>query len=303
MAQPQGRLAPLELRGWKNALSWAGAVLLCILFAASGVWKITDAPGWAQRIHELKVSETVSTAAAVALGIAETLAAVLVLVPRFRRWGAILAGLLLVVFMAYFAIHYSELRGADCSCFPWVKRVVGPEFFIADGLMLLLAVFAGIWSRPPESVRSAAVVLGTVVVFAMVSFGVDRVRQTGPRAPETITVNGQAFSLGRGKFFLYFFDPECMHCVDAAKRMSHLHWGDTQVVAVPIQAQQYAAAFLQETGLRAVISNDLDKLKQAFPFAGVPAGVAIEGGREKAALTRFEDPEPETTLKKLELVY
>jgi uncharacterized membrane protein YphA (DoxX/SURF4 family) len=303
MAQPRGALASVELPGWKTALGWVAAVLLSFLFLISGLWKITDAQGAAVRMAQARVPESLSLAAALVFGIVETLGAVLVLVPRFRRWGSVLTGFLLLAFMAYFAVNYNLLRGADCSCFPWVKRVVGPGFFIGDGLMLLLAVLAGIWSRPPESPRSAIAVLGAVVVFALVSYGVAAVRQTGVPAPESIAVDGQPYSLEHGRIFLFFFDPECMHCFDAAKRMSQYHWGDTKVVAIAIQQPQYAPQFLQDTGLRAAISTDLQKLKRVFPYVSVPAGVALENGREKASLTKFEGEEPGATLKQLGLVY
>ncbi len=52
------------------------------------------------------------------LGIGEMLGAVLILVPRFRRWGAWLLGLLLVVFMLYIGANYGALVGKDCSLFP-----------------------------------------------------------------------------------------------------------------------------------------------------------------------------------------
>jgi uncharacterized membrane protein YphA (DoxX/SURF4 family) len=291
------------LPGWKTALSWVAAILLSLLFLVSGLWKVTDAQGAAVRMAQAGVPESMSLAAARVFGIVETLGGVLLLVPRFRRWGSILTGFLLLAFLAYFAVNYNLLRGADCSCFPWVKRVVGPGFFIGDGLMLLLAVLAGIWSRPPEGLRPAIMVLGAVVVFALVSYGAAAVRQTGVQAPETILVDGQPYSLATGKVFLYFFDPECMHCFDAAKRMSHYNWGDTKVVAIAIQQPQYAPQFLQDTGLRAAISTDLQKLKQVFPYTGTPAGVALENGREKAPLTKFEGEEPGATLKQLGLVY
>jgi uncharacterized membrane protein YphA (DoxX/SURF4 family) len=127
MAQPRHGLSPLELPGWKTALSWLAAFLLACLFLLSGLWKITDAPAAAVRMAQARVPESLSLAAALAFGIAETLAGVLILVPRFRRWGSLLAGALLVAFLIYFAFNYSALRGADCSCFPWVKRVVGPR--------------------------------------------------------------------------------------------------------------------------------------------------------------------------------
>lgn len=303
MAQPGEGLARLELPGWKTALSWAAATLVAVLFLVSGLWKITDAQGAAVRMAQARIPESMSLLAAVMFGIAETVGGVLILVPRLRRWGSILTGLLLVAFLVYFAVNYSVLRGEDCTCFPWLKRVVGPGFFIGDGVMLLLAVFAGVWSKPPESIRTAVLILGAVVVFALVSYGVAAARQSGTKAPENVVVNGQPYSLEHGKVFLFFFDPECMHCFDAAKRMAQLHWGGTRVVVIPTSQPQYAAQFLQETGFHAVISNDLQKLKQVFPYTAVPVGVALENGREKAPLVKFEGGEPASTLKQLGFVY
>ena len=292
-------MIPLERPGWKTTLSWGSAILLGLLFLVSGIWKITDPQGAAVRLAQAKVAESLSLAAALLFGIAETVSGVLVLVPRFRRWGAAAAALLLIAFMAYVAVEYNALRGADCSCFPWVKRAVGPAFFVGDGLMLLLAVVAGLWSRPSRNFRSAVLVLGAVVVFALVSYGVGEARQTGITAPATITVGGQPYSLARGKVFVFFFDPACMHCFEAAKRMAQLHWGDTRVVAVPVEQPQYAPQFLSDTGLTAVISTDFEKLKQVFQYSSYPFGVAVENGHETAPLTKFDDDEPVATLRRL----
>jgi uncharacterized membrane protein YphA (DoxX/SURF4 family) len=299
MAHPQQGLAPLELPSWKTALSWTCAILIALVFLVSGLWKITDAPGAAVRMAQARVPQSLSLAAAICFGIAETFAAVLLLVPRFRRWGAWLGGALLVAFMIFIAINYNALRGAECSCFPWVKRAVGPGFFIGDGIMLALAVGAGVWAKRAESLRSAILILGTVTLFALVSYGVAAMRQTGTPAPDTVTVDGKPYSLQQGKILIFYFDPECLHCLDAAKRMSKYNWGDTRVVAVPINVPQFAQGFLDDTHLKAVISPDLKKLTQIFPFVSAPAGVALVNGREKMALTQFEDNEPADTLKKL----
>ena len=303
MAQPRGGLAPLELPGWKTAISWVAAVLIAVLFLASGLWKITDAQGAAQRMAQAKVPESLSLAAALVFGIVETVGAVLILVPRFRRWGSILTTLLLVAFLVYIGMNYNALRGEECSCFPWIKRAVGPGFFIGDGLMLLLAVCAGLWSKRPESLRSAVLVLGAVTVFALVSYGVAAVRQTGVKGPDTIAVNGQPYSIQHGKIFLFFFNPECMHCFDAARRMSQLQWGDTKVVAVPVEQPQYSAQFLHDTGLQAVVTTDFHLLAPIFAYTAYPFGVALENGREKAPLTKFESDEPTATLKQLGFVH
>jgi uncharacterized membrane protein YphA (DoxX/SURF4 family) len=83
-----------------------------------GIWKISDPHGWAVRLAQAKVPAVLSLPGALFFGITETVAGVLILVPRLRRWGAILASLLLVAFLIYFAIYFNELRGMDCSCFP-----------------------------------------------------------------------------------------------------------------------------------------------------------------------------------------
>jgi len=301
MAHAGGRLAPrlFELPGWKTALCWSAAILVSVLFLISGVWKITDVQSAAVRMAQARVPQSLSLAAALGFGIAETFAGVLVLVPRYRRWGAVLSGLLLIAFMAYMAVNYHALLGEDCSCFPWLKRVVGPGFFLGDGAMLLLAILAGVWAKPSAGLRGAVLVLGAVVVFALVSYGADAARRTGTRAPETISVAGKPYSLARGRVFLFFFNPECMHCYDASKRMSQLQWGDTRVVAVPVEQPQFAGQFLDETGLHAVVTTDFALLKDVFSYTGYPFGVALEDGREKAPVTKFEDPEPAATLRQL----
>jgi len=299
MAQRHTGLSPLELPGWKTALNWLAAFVLGVLFVIAGVWKITDVPAAAARMVEARVPESLSLFAALAFGIAETLAAALIVVPRFRRWGAILAGLLLAAFLFYFALNYNALRGADCSCFPWIKRVVGPGFFIGDGILLLMAALAALWSKPPESLRSAVLVAGAVVVFALVSYGVDVRRGNGTPAPAAIMVDGKPYSLQSGRVLLFFFNPQCGHCLEAAKRMAQFQWGDTRLVAVPVEVPQYAEPFLQTAGLHAAVTGDFDLLRRTFGYPTYPYGVAVENGRRSASLTKFDGSEPAATLKKL----
>jgi len=302
MAQQGHVLAPLEMPGWKTALNWIAAILTSLIFITSGLWKVTDPLGWAARLAQARVPENLSLAATLVLGIAETVAAVLVLVPRFRKWGAWLGSALLVAFILYMGLNYNALHGAECNCFPWIKRVVGPGFFIGDAIMLVLAIVAGVWAGPVQSKRSAIMVVCAVTVFAMVSYGASAVKLRGVKAPSTITVDGKPFSTQQGRVFIYFFDPECSHCLDAGKRMAKLDWGDTKVVGVPTSQPRFAPDFLHDTGLRAGISNDLKLLKQTFPFGDPPAGVALENGRQIEPVTKFEDDEPANTLRRLGFV-
>jgi uncharacterized membrane protein YphA (DoxX/SURF4 family) len=303
IALPSSALADFERPVWQTALNWVAALLTALLFLVSGIWKITDMPHWAVALHQFKVPENLTMPSTFVLGISETLAGVLVLVPRFRRWGAWLAALLLVVFMVYIGIFYSDLSGKDCSCFPLVKRAVNPMFFVEDAVMLLLAGLAGWWARKSESLRTAGLILGAVTVFAAVSLGVALGPHKGVLAPASITVEGKPFSLREGKIYIFFFDPACLHCLDAARKMATMNWGDTKIVVVPAVTPQFAHDFLHDAKLSAGVSNDLELLKKTFPYVSTPAAVAIEDGHEKAMISQFGEIEPEATLRKIHFIY
>ena len=291
--------AALDRPSWQSAVNWTAAILIAIVFLVAGIWKITDPVGAGVRLAQAKVPQNLSVLSAVLLGTAETFTGILLLIPRFRRWGSILGTLLLLVFMVYIAFFYNELRGQECSCFPWVKRAVGPAFFIGDAIMMLLAVVAGLWTRATASLRGPAMILAGVALFAGVFYGASTLTQHGTRAPDSVLVDGKPYSLQQGKVFIYFFDPECLHCLDAGRRMSQLNWGDTKFIGVAVVRPYFAKGFMEHAGLKGVVSTDLDLLKKTFPFTSTPAGVAIENGREVQAIPLMDEPEPETTLRKL----
>ncbi len=302
IAVPSDASLQIETSGWRVGITWTAAILISIVFLVAGLWKLTDPMGAAARLAQAKVPESLSVFTAVGLGTLETFTGILLLVPRFRRWGAWLGTFLLAAFMVFIAIHYTELRGADCSCFPWIKRAVGPAFFAGDGAMMLLAIGAGVWARAARGVRPAAVVLGTVAVFALASFGYASTRHTGTKAPATIAAeDGHSISLAEGKVFVYFFNPQCLHCLEAGRRLAALDWGDTRFVGVPTENPQFGDWFMGKAGLtgKGPVSKDLEPLQKLFPFDTPPAGVAIENGYEKAMLLQFEDQEPSATLRKI----
>jgi uncharacterized membrane protein YphA (DoxX/SURF4 family) len=291
-----------QQQGWRNVLNWTAAILISAVFLVAGLWKLSDPAGAAVRLAQAKVPEALSLAATLGLGTAETLAGILLLIPRFRRWGGAIGSLLLVAFMVFIGIHYNELRGAECSCFPWVKRAVGPGFFVGDGLMLLLAVAAGAGARASSGLRSASLILAAVVVFAGTSYGVNLTRHTGIKAPDSIKAeDGATISLSKGKTFIYFFNPQCLHCLEAGRKLAALNWGNTRFVGIPTENPQFAGWFMGKAGLtgKGPVSRNLDVLKKLFPFDLPPAGVAIEDGYQKAMVLQFEDKEPGATLNKL----
>lgn len=295
LTDPPGAAAP-DLASPKRVVATLCALLLGLLFLVSGSWKLTDPFTWSQMLGQFRVPAPLAMPGALLLGVAETFSAILIVTPRFRRWGAILISLMLVVFMAYIGVNYGALAGKECSCFPIVKRSVGPGFFLGDAVMLLMAIVAALWSPPPAGVRPALVALGAVAVFAAVGYGVNAARQSGMEAPPSITVDGQLFNLRQGRVFLFFYDPECMHCDAAARRMAKLSWKDTKVIGIPTRVPQFAQAFLHDTGLRAATSNDVALLRKTFSFVDPPYGAALENGRVKATVTNFDESEPARTL-------
>src|SRR5262245_37722304 len=84
--------AEVELPSWKNSIAFVSALLLAALFLVAGLWKTTDPYGAGAKLAQAKVPGDLSIPGAVALGTLEVFAAVLLLMPRFRRWGAILTG-------------------------------------------------------------------------------------------------------------------------------------------------------------------------------------------------------------------
>lgn len=289
----------MDLPAWKSVVVIVSACFLGLLFIVSGGWKLADPYMWSVFLHQFKVPSELVMPGTIALGISEMLAGALLFVPRFRRWGAILTTGLLLVFMVYIGIHYDELRGKECSCFPMVKRTVGPAFFIVDGLWVMMAVAVAAWSRVSSGLKTAAMILGAIGVFAGVSYGVASMQQTGTKAPDSITVEGQPYALGSGRHLIYFYDPECMHCDEAARRMATWKFRDVKVVGVPTRMPQFGADFMKSTKLNAPNSPDAQPLKALFPFVDPPFGVAIEHGRQKAAMPIFDKEQPEKQLRAL----
>ncbi len=298
---------------WKTAVSHVAAAFVAILFIGAGLYKAIDPFHWSRLLEELLFPPQYSLPFTLLLSVGEVFGGVMILMPRYRRYGAALTSIMLLGFMGYIGIHYSQLIGKDCSCFPWVKRTVGPGFFMGDGAFLLAAILAGIWAKPLlPHVRlkfgSAFAVLALAIAFTGGGYAYAASQQTGAKAPDSIVVDGKPVSLQHGRYFVFFFDPECSHCNDAGRHMGTYHWkSDVTIVGVPTRMARFGPVFMSDNKLNGLVSNDLDKLKAAFPLPGDPPyGVAIENGRQVGAVQHYDDEdtgkEPAATLKQLGLI-
>jgi hypothetical protein len=289
---------------WHGRAAAVCAILLGIIFLVSGGWKVLDPFKTGELLEQAKVPAGLGRIGAATLGTVELLAAFLLFHPRLRRWGGLLGSGLIVFFLGWVGYYYGALVGKECSCFPLIKRSIGPGFFISDGVMLLLGVAAFVWSAKVVSVKLPLRMLAALVVLAGVGYGVNARTHSHVQVPNPVIVDGKAQNLAEGKVLLFFYDPSCMHCDAAARFMSKLNWGDTKIVTIPTVNPQWAAAFLHDTGLKAATSLELDKLKKAFPFVDPPYGVALMDGQIKETFTQaqFNAPLPQPDLLKLGFV-
>jgi len=299
----------ITMPSWKLAASHVAAAFVAILFIGAGLYKAVDPFHWSRLLEELLFPPAYSLPFTLLLSVGEIFGGVMIAMPRLRRWGAVLTGVMLIGFMGYIGIHYYQLIGKDCSCFPWVKRTVGPGFFEGDGAFLVAALLAGLWSKPVRgAVRGGASILAAAVLIAGAGYGYALSQQTGAKAPESVMVDGKPLSLQHGRFFVFFFDPECSHCNDAGRHMGTYHWkSDVTIVGQPTRVPQFGQAFMNDNHLKALVATDLQKLKTAFPMPGDPPyGVAIENGRQVGAVQHYDDEdngkEPAATLRQLGLI-
>lgn len=296
--------SPVEAAGWQRTAATVSAIFLGIIFLVSGGWKMLEPFKAGELLEQAKVPAGFGTIGAAALGTIEVFAAFMLFYPKLRRWGGLLGSGLIVFFLGWIGYYYSALVGKECSCFPWIKRTVGPGFFISDGVMLLFGLAAFLWSAKVLSAKLPIVALATLTALAGLSYGVNDWKHVSSQIPTPIIVDGKAQNLAEGKVLLFFFDPSCMHCDAAAKFMSKMTWDDTKVVAIPTVNPKWGADFLTDTGLKAGISLELDKLKKAFPFVDPPYGVALVDGQVKETFTQaqFNEPSPKSDLQKLGFV-
>ncbi len=290
--------------GWRRTAAAISAILMGLTFVVSGGWKVLSPFKTGELLEQARVPAGLGVLGAVSLGTVELFAAFLLFVPRFRRWGGLLASALMIFFIGWVSSNYHALAGQECSCFPLIKRTIGPGFFISDGVMLLLALMAFAWSRPVARFKVPAIAFVALAALAAVSFGVNAAERRNVQVPTPVVVDGKPQSLADGKVFLFFYDPSCLHCDAASKFMSKLNWGDTRIVAIPTVNPQWAGSFLHDTGLKASTSLEIDKLRNVFRFVDPPFGVALEDGRVKETFgqAQFYAPLPEPDLKRLGFV-
>jgi hypothetical protein len=278
--------------------------LLGLIFLVSGGWKMLDPLKTGELLEQAKVPSGFGVIGAATLGTLEVFTAFLLFTRRYRRIGGMLGSALLIFFIGWIGFYYHALVGQECSCFPIIKRSIGPMFFVSDGVMLLLGLTAWFWSVRVTSFKTPLAILAALAVLAGGSYAWNESKIVHAQIPNPVIVDGKPVDLSKGKVFIFFYDPSCMHCDAAARFMSGFDWTDTHLVSIPTVNPQWAASFLHDTHLRAGTSFELDKLKKTFPFVDPPYGVALKDGVVKGTFGQaaFSAPSPKAQLETLGFV-
>jgi hypothetical protein len=293
--------------GFAQGINWyrlaAGicAVLLGFIFLVSGGWKMLEPFKTGELLEQAKVPGGYGALGAAALGTLEVLAAFLLFTPRYRRWGGLLGSALLIFFIGWIGFYYRSLVGQECSCFPIIKRSIGPMFFWSDGVMLLFGLMVWLWSPRVKQFLVPVAVLAALTLITSGSYAWNRSQIVHAQIPNPVIVDGKPVDLSRGKVFVFFYDPSCMHCDAAARFMAGFDWQGTRVVSIPTVNPQWAASFLHDTKLKAGTSLEVGKLRKTFTFVDPPYGVALNDGvvKETFGQAAFTAPSPKAQLEKL----
>ena len=295
-----------KLTGWKSAVGWTAAVLMALLWLVAGFWKLSDISAFQVKLNQLLVPAALTLPATLAVAMSEIFAGALLLRPAWRRLGGLFSTLLLLVFMVYVGVNYEPLRGADCSCFPWIERAVGPLFFWSDGAMVAVALLATVFAPKTARLGQLKVLAAGVLVLTGAALGWDKLGpQPGGDVPAVIQVDGQDYPLNEGKRLLYFFNPTCLHCLDVGIALSKYEL-EADFVGAPTQDPDFVDGFLDDAGLtgKVKITSDLELLKKTFPFDDVPYAVAVEDGKilHRFSMIELEEPAMGAKLRQLGIV-
>jgi peroxiredoxin len=128
-----------------DALLLAARLILAAVFVVSGISKLFDLSGSQAAMRSFGVPERMTRTGGIVLPIAELIIAVLLIPATTAAWGALLALILLIVFVASISYSLSRGRKFDCHCFGQLTTSeIGPSTLIRNAALGVLAAFVAI---------------------------------------------------------------------------------------------------------------------------------------------------------------
>ncbi len=297
----------------RNVVTWVLSLALAGIFIVAGVWKLS-APALAGiRLVEVGVPSAWGLPLAVLLGSFEVFSGVLLLWPRYRRWGALLVAVMLGIFMAYMGARYTTLKGTACGCLPGRSKGLGVGFFIEDGLMLAAAVAVFVLARPAAE-RARAWLLKPAIALALIlaaAIGWAAVERTVLAGGSSLTINVMDRSrrtapmqlAPRSATLIYFFNAQCLDCKHASAEIARLRFS-VPLIAVPDAQPETGYEYLDNAGIKNVlVSTDYFNLSSRLHLNRVPALYVVRGGAPQTVIVDFERQRFENTLREFGLLH
>ena len=128
-----------------DALLLAARLILAAVFVVSGISKLFDLSGSQAAMRSFGVPERMTRAGGIALPIAEIVIAVLLIPATTAAWGALLALILLIVFVLGISYSLSRGRKFDCHCFGQLTTSeIGPSTLVRNAVLAVLAAFVAL---------------------------------------------------------------------------------------------------------------------------------------------------------------
>ena len=288
-----------------RTLGWVLAIALAAIFGATGVMKLYSPAVAGIGLVQSGVPSAFGLPAAVILGSVELFAAVLLLLPAYRRTGAVLTAVLTGLFIAYMAARYTQLKGVECGCLPGWYREVGVRFFVEDGLMLAGAIGLAVLSPPVRAAgrwfRTPALLLLGVLVAGSASAVLEPVlAQENTLTMRVMDRDGRVAEMplsSRSYTVLYFYNPTCLTCRKVSRELAGLRL-TAPLIVLPDGPPEQAYEYLNEAGMKnALVSPDYVLLSERFGLRQVPTIYLLKGSRPERAIIDFESGEFQKALR------
>ena len=125
-----------------DALLLAARLVLAAVFLVSGISKLFDLAGAQAAMRSFGVPESMTRSGGILLPIVEIVIAVLLVPVATAKWGALLALVLLILFIAGVSYNLSRGRKFECPCFGQLTRSeIGPSTLVRNVILAVLAAF------------------------------------------------------------------------------------------------------------------------------------------------------------------
>jgi uncharacterized membrane protein YphA (DoxX/SURF4 family) len=123
------------------------ALLFVVLFLYTGISKLMEYTVFAEQIAQSSLLQSVSGFIAWALPATEFIVAILLFLPRYRRWGLYATLALVIVFTAYIIAILSFSNEIPCSCGGVLEQLSWTGHIIFNTALIILAAVAIIFNR------------------------------------------------------------------------------------------------------------------------------------------------------------